>query len=160
MCQSEEWDRHDPLSMPLIVNRARKSVLTVSSGDKYTGLRGYDQQPRSRNPKGELTRELTRLNALVHEPDGLFAAPEKPLHKLLDELRDFRFWLALVYFDRDKLEIRCEVSQPKLFSPHGRVKGYYLRIVLPPYALTEVDFPDDEDPNDGFDPIEVDVTPR
>jgi hypothetical protein len=160
MCQGDDWDREDPLSMPLLINRARKSVLTVSSGDKYTGLHGYDRKPQSRNPKGELTRELARLNQINNEPAGLFAAPEKPLHKLLKELKEYRFWLALVHYDRVKLEIRCEVSQPKLFSSQGRVNDYYLRIVLPPYTLTAADFPDDDDPNEGFDPIDVDVTRR
>lgn len=160
MCQGDEWDREDPLSMPLLISRARRSVLTVSSGDKFTGLRGYNRQPQSKNPKGELTRELARLNQIANEPEGLFAAPEKPLHKLLNELKDYQFWLALVYYDRSKLEIRCEVSQPKMFTAQGRVNDYYLRIILPPYALTDADFPDDEDPNDGFGPIDVGVTRR
>lgn len=160
MCQGDEWDREDPLSMPLLINRARKLILTVSSGDRYTGLHGYDRKPQSKNPKGELMRELARLNQTANEPEGLFAAPEKPLHKLLNELQDYQFWLALVYYDRSKLEIRCEIAQPKMFSSQGRVSDYYLRIVLPPYALTDADFPDDEDPNDGFGPIDVDVTRR
>lgn len=160
MCESPDWERLDLLSMPLLVNRARSSVLTVSSGDNYTGLLGYGQDPRSKNPKGELTSELARLNRSKNEPEGFFPPPDKPLHKLLTELADFSFWLVLVHYDKAKLEIRCEVSQPKPFAPQGRVAEYYRRIILPPYGLNESDFPNDDDPNDGFDPIEVDVSPR
>jgi hypothetical protein len=160
MCQSDDWERENPLSMPLLINKARKLVLAVSSGDRYTGLPGYDRKPQGKNPKGELTRELARLNQVANEPEGLFAAPEKPLSKMLSELENFRFWLALVCYDRSKLEIRCEVSEPKVFSSQGRVSDYYHRIILPPYGLTEVDFPDDEDPNDGFGSIEVDISRR
>lgn len=161
MFSTGEWSREDPMSMPLLINRSRKMILTVSSGDAYTGVFGQGTLPRSRNPKGELTRELTRLNRIANERDGLFPAPPKPLHQLLVELADFTFWLSLVYFDRTKLEIRSEVSQPKLISSHGRVKDYYFRIPLPPYSLSEDDFDDaDDDPNDGFDPVSFDLPRR
>lgn len=156
-----DWERQDPMSMPLLINRSRKIVLTVSSGDAYTGLIGQGTLPRSRNPKGDLTRELTRLNRISNERDGLFPAPQKPIHQLLSELNEFSFWLTLVFFDRLKLEIRSEVSQPKMIATSGRVKDYYSRIPLPSYSLTDDDFiGDDDDPNDGFDPVNFDMPRR
>lgn len=161
MCRDTAWERKDPLSMPLLINRSRRVALTVSSGDRITGLRVPKQMPRSKNPKGELTRELARLNQVANAGEGLFKVPETPLHKLLAELEDFTFWLALVFFDRAKKEIRCEVSQPAAFNSRGQVNDYYLRILLPPYALSDSDFPDDDgDPNDGFGPITFDVPRR
>lgn len=159
MCDGDEWEREDRLSMPLLVNRSRRLVLTVSSGDEYTGLVGYRQKPKTKNPKGELTRELARLNEAANQDTGLFGAgvlelqdPQaRSLRELVSDLDEYTFWLVLVYFDRDKLEIRCEVSQPKLFNS-GRVNDYYNRIVLPSYSLTEEDFPTEEDPNDDFGP--------
>lgn len=160
MCVSEEWERVDPLSMPLLINRDRKVALAVSSGDRVTGLRIPSQQPRSKNPKGELTKELARLNQIANADEALFEVPDAPLHKLLTELEDFTFWLTLVFFDRDRREIRCEVSQPMAFNSRGQVSGYYLRIILPPYSLSDEDFPDEGDPNDGFGPINFDVPRR
>lgn len=137
-------------------------ALTVSSGDHVTGLRIPKSDPRSKNPKGELTKELVRLNAIATAPDALFAVDPTPIHKLLVTLEEFTFWLTLVYFDKDQLEIRCEVSQPQGLNTQKQVDRYYKRIVLPPYALSENDFPDPdgEDPNNGFGPINVDVTRR
>lgn len=152
MCTVGEWNRVDPLSMPMLISDSRKIAFTVSSGDQFTGLSGMGQAPKTKNPKGELTRELTRLNLILNREEGLFEAPAVPAHDLLASLQEFSFWTALVYFDRTELEIRSEVSQPRFFTSQGRIKSYYQRIQLPPYSLTEDDFPVDEDPNDGFDP--------
>lgn len=152
MCNTQEWDRVDPLSMPLLLNRDRRIAFTASSGDRFTGLRIPGQRPRSKNPKGELTRELAKLNEIANTADGLFEADSTPLHKLLTELEEFTFWLALVYYDKKKLEVRCEVSQPSSFNSRGQIDDFYARIVLPPYSLDDDDFPEDEDPNHGFGP--------
>jgi hypothetical protein len=160
MCDSEEWEREDPLSMPLLINHGRKIAIAVSSGDQYTGLLIPRNKPRSKNPKGALTRELARLNQIANADEGFFPVPEIPLPKALAELEKFTFWLTLVFFDRDRLEIRCEVSQPISLNSQGQVNDYCLRIILPPYSLSDEDFPDDDDPNDGFGPITVDVTRR
>jgi len=116
--------------------------------------------PRSKNPKGELTRELARLNKIANAEEGLFKVAKPPLHKLLSKLENFTFWLTLVFFDRDKREIRCEVSQPRKLNSRGQVDEYYLRTILPPYSLSDSDFPDEGDPNDGFGPITFDVPRR
>lgn len=131
----------------------------MSSGDRYTGLRIPNQQPRSKNPKGELTRELTRLNSVASPGDLLFDVPKTEQHRLLSELENFTFWLTLVFFDKDEAEIRCEVSQPLSLNSRGQVDDYHRRIILPPYKLSVEEFPNDEDPNDGFGPIDFD-TPR
>ena len=160
MCSGNEWEREDPLSMPLLINRGRKMVLAVSSGDRFTGLRIPGHRPRSKNPKGDLTRELARLNQVANAEAGLFKVAKTPLHKLLSKLENFTFWLTLVFFDRDKREIRCEVSQPRKLTSRGQVSEYYLRTILPPYSLSDSDFPDEGDPNDGFGPITFDVPRR
>jgi hypothetical protein len=159
MC-GDEWRREDLLSMPLLLNRKLKVVLTVSSGDRITGLRLPGDGPRSKNPKGELTKELTRLNEITAAPDALFEVESTPLHKMLVELSRFTFWLTLVYFDKDEREIRCEVSQPLGLNARGQVNSYLRRIILPPYSLSDEDFPSGDDPNDGFGPINVDVHRR
>lgn len=163
LCGTKEWQREDPMSMPLLLNHGLRVALTVSSGDRFTGLRIAGSQPRTKNPKGELTKELARMNAVTSDEGGLFEVPEEnkePLHKLLAALDNFKFWVALVFFDRQDLEVRCEVSQPADFNNRGQVSSFRRRIILPPYALSGDDFPDDEDPNEGFGPIEFDVPRR
>lgn len=158
MANNSGWRRIDPLSMPLLINNALGVVLSVSSGDQFTGLQIAGHEPRSRNPKGQLTKELTRLNQIT-EVKGLFEAPEIPIRSVLEELKTTTFWLALVYFDKDVPEIRCEVSQPAGFNSRGQVDQYVRRIVIPPYPLEGNEF-DGDDPNDGFGPITFDVPRR
>jgi hypothetical protein len=160
MCTDNSWTRENPMSMPLLVNRARRTVLTVSSGDRYTGLIGTGKKPHSKNPKGELTGELTRLNETFDDSAALFSVEKPPIHRLLAELVEFTFWVALVHFDKKKTEVRCEISQPKFINARGRLADYHFRIPIPPYSLADEDFNDDEDPNEGFGLVDFDVPRR
>ncbi|MGC4855905.1 hypothetical protein ACLQ24_21555 [Micromonospora sp. DT4] len=141
--------------LPLLIHDDLEQILGVSSGDPMTGTTGHHRKPRSRYPKGELTRRLLRSN----QPPGqgtLFEPP--PAEEPPAEFDGFSYWLFLVYFDKTNLEIRAEVSLPESQNAKGYVSHWFDRIPLPPYAVD--DLPGDDDPNGGFGPIDVPVDPR
>lgn len=161
-CASGQWERADPMSMPLLINTERSIALAVTSGDSITGQYVYGREPKSRNTKGKLTKELILINRShdYEEQLDLFGElpQKKPSQIILEELQDFYFWHLLVYFDKEMKEIRSEVSQPRGPNSEGRIRinEWYPRIILTPYKLDSDDFNVDEDPNDGFgddDPI-------
>ena len=154
-CCSDGWHRRDPSSLPTLLNPSTKTVLTVSSGNSLTGFSGPNVHPSTKNPKGELTRELQRNN-WESENEGLFETDKKSVSAFLDDVVDFGFWVLLVYFDRQTLEIRYEISRPLESDARGYTRSWKPRIILPPYKLDDGDGFDGTDPNDGFgDPYDV-----
>lgn len=153
-----DWKRHDPQSLPVLLNRTTKVLLTVSSGNNLTGRRGPRTSPSTKNPKGELTRDLQRNNRESTQEPLFEASHQRSTSKFLTELEDFKFWVFLVHFDKDQDEIRYEISRPLSSDSKGYTCEWYPRLVQPPYALKPGSFNNDEDPNEGFG-IDVPVEP-
>jgi len=150
------WKRRDPSSLPALLNESTKVVLTVSSGDRLTGYVGPRIRPSTKNPKGELTRELQRRNG-DSAAEGLFEAQRKTVDLFLKDTEDFEFWVLLVHFDSKEKEIRYEVSRPLGSDARGYTNSWLPRIILPPYKLSDDDF-DDRATNSTFGkPINVPV---
>ncbi|MEU3649434.1 hypothetical protein AB0E59_39090 [Lentzea sp. NPDC034063] len=156
---ADGWERHDPMSMPLMINHDTRTVAGVTSGDQYTGLIIPGERPTTRNPKGELTRALIKRNRDRNETALIEISEFSPTKELLDRISEYNFWLVLVYFDKDSSLIRCEVSKPITANSKGHPQSWEQRIILPPYDIGPIDLGDD-DPNDGFDPIDIPLTRR
>lgn len=153
----EGWDRVNLAGvLPILLNPSTRVALGVTSGNYLTGLRKGRLQPRSRYPKGELTRKLVARNVSPDQIEFLARSAFKA-DEPKDELAGYNLWLVLVYFDQDKKEIRYEVSLPERLTAKGYVKDWYSRMTPPEaYSVAADDFEiSGEDPNDGFGPPDV-----
>ncbi|MEV4344116.1 hypothetical protein AB0J83_06515 [Actinoplanes sp. NPDC049596] len=146
--------------LPLWVNRERGVKLGVTSGNSMTGIRGTGIQPRSRYPKGELTQQMVQRN----QPAGwmrLFDVSQEAESSDDESIADLDLWLLLMFIDKAKCEIRYEVSRPIGTNARGYITQWSPRVTPPPYAVEEfTEFPDDDDPNEGFGEIDVPVEPK
>ncbi|MFE7611646.1 hypothetical protein [Streptomyces celluloflavus] len=162
--EDEGWERVDLAGvLPIMLNPDRRIALGVTSGNHLTGLRLGRQQPRSRYPKGELTRKLVGRNVSQGQIE-LLTRSVFQMDEPKDELAGYNLWLMLVYFDQERKEIRHEVSLPERLNVKGYVKDWYARVTPPDfYSVDSDDFEinDDGDPNEGFGPPDVvPVEPR
>jgi hypothetical protein len=128
------WERLNDRNLPLTVNPATKVAITASSGDECTGIENLN--PRSRNSKGNATRELATSNALQL---GLFADMTESPEALVEEAENWDTWLLLSYRDLRAQTVRYELSRPINIGVDGRVDGWNERIIL-----GEIPFDDDQ----------------
>ena len=119
------WERLNDRNLPLTVNRSSNIAITPSSGDECTGLEGVE--PRTRNPKGVITRQKVKQNA---EQLGLFADMTESAEELVEESKKWDTWLLLSYRDLTARVVRCELSRPIGIAIDGRVDGWHERIIL------------------------------
>jgi hypothetical protein len=135
------WKVDNTRNYPTVLHPGGQWALGVSSGDEITG-RNVEKQPKTRNPKGEVTRQIARRN----QPFFDFLGPE------MNEVRST--WLLLFYLDVVEQEIRVELSLPKTVDGDGRVSGWITRLILRPIDLDDGfgaradDAPADEPPGD------------
>jgi len=43
--QAYDWERDDPRCLPILIERNKKNILFISSGDEYTGMIGTGKLP-------------------------------------------------------------------------------------------------------------------
>jgi len=161
--QDFAWERQDPRSLPILIERNRKNILFVSSGDEYTGQTHTGTFPRSRNPKGAIVAALAQQNKeLLGEEPTLFPvdSPEPTKHEFMEELLGFTTYVLLVHFSKRDREARYEVSRLDGLKTSRYLSVQGPRLIAPAYPLTDGDF-DPNDPNDGFDgPQDFEVPPK
>ena len=156
------WERRDPLCLPVLIERNKKNVLFVSSGDPYTGVTGPGRLPRSRNPKGAIVAALARQNKKLLPEDVLFPVETTNTdeHDFMSELLGCTSYVLLVHFSQRDLQARYEVSRLGDVNTQGYLSVRHPRWVAPPYPLTAQDF-GRNDPNEGFDgPGDYPVPPK
>lgn len=151
--QNFGWERRNPQCLPVLIERNKKNILFISSGDEYTGVTGTGKLPRSRNPKGAI------VEALAHQNKGLLeGAPTLDIpvntqktaeYELINELLGCTTYVLLVHFSKLDLEARYEVSRLGDLTS-GHLSARHPRWIAPAYPLTAQDF-DLDDPNGGFD---------
>lgn len=129
--------------------------VAICSGSPDTGhVRGM---PRSRNPKGKMTQRMVERNAQLSLGHGndVFAGTGEPVVE--DEDRET--WLLLHYYDREKEEIRLELSCPSEMTGK-QITDWRERIIIEPVSFTgEVDA-DIEGIDEQELTIDIDVTRR
>jgi hypothetical protein len=151
--QAFGWVRDDPRSLPILIERNKKNILLISSGDEYTGVTGTGRTPRSRNPKGAVVAALAQQNKkLLGDEPTLFPLDAKTSaeHEFMQELLGCTTYVLLVHFSKRDLEARYEVSRLNDLSASGYLSAQHPRWIAPAYPLTAEDF-DPNDPNEGFD---------
>jgi hypothetical protein len=162
--QDFNWERRNPQCLPVLIERNKKNILFISSGDEYTGLGNSGRRyPRSRNPKGAIVAALANQNKkLMEDYPGLFPAerPKADEYELMQELVGCTTYVLLVHFSKRDVQARYEVSRLEDANHGGCLSVRYPRWIAPAYPLTVEDFSTD-DPNEGFDgPPEFPVSPK
>lgn len=162
--QSFGWERQDPRCLPILIERNKKNILFISSGDEYTGATGTGTLPRSRNPKGAVVAALAQQNEkLLGDAPTLdipLDAQASAEHEFMKELLGCTTYVLLVHFSKRDLEARYEVSWLDGLSASGYLLARRPRWIAPAYPLTAQDF-DPNDPNMGFDgPEDYPVPPK
>ena len=129
--------------------------VAISSGSPDTGrVKGM---PRTRNPKGKMTRRMVERNRQLQLGQGtdVFADTGEPV--IEDEDRET--WLLLHYYDRENEEIRLELACPSEMTGK-QITDWRERIIIEPVAFNgEIDA-DIEDIDEQEIAIDIDVTRR
>lgn len=101
--------------------------VAICSGSPGTGR--VTGMPRSRNPKGKMTKRMVERNAQLSLGHGndVFAGTGEPVI----EDKDRETWLLLHYYDREKEEIRFELSCPSEMTGK-QITDWRERIIIGP----------------------------
>lgn len=146
------WVPTNTRNLEAIASPDGELSIIVASGDAFTGIAG--QTPSTRNDKGPLTREAVQGNQLHftdYYGDSDFPRPTTIPPK--------QTWILLHYTDKEKDEIRLELSLPVEMSDAGYVHVWQERIVLSPVSFADVGNADDDDDDDDGQ-LDVPVTRR
>lgn len=140
------WRLDDPKSLPLVISDEKKINLTVSSGDKWTGV--FGQMPKTKNPKGSLLEAAIERN-IRQAP--LFPEDQPENIKKFVQTMEYPTWVYLLYITND--EIRAELSLPRSMDSGDHIDDWLDRIILD-IALPDTLY-EDVEPEEG-----PDITPE
>ena len=143
------WIRRDQQRYSTTVHRSRKWAITVSAGDRRTGLKG--QTPATSAEKG------TSMKYAVGANQSHFSRIDPTWTELRGQVS--ATWVLLYYIDKNTDEVRAELSLP-ITVLDGRITDWAQRYILtPPSDLSGVDrtvLPLDPGDDDEIDvPVEI-----
>lgn len=146
----DDWRMDDPQNLPLAISDRRLLNITVSSGNKFTGIRGCPAaEPKSKNPKGAMVKEAVKRN--VNQPD-LFPELQSEAMRKFKETAGYSTWVFLIHIT--DVAIRAELSLPKsLDDTTNQIDGWEERIII------TVPLPDDFDTTQIADDQGIDIAP-
>lgn len=159
MTFSRKWKRYRVDNQEGIISPDKKTIIIPCRGDEETG--NVDGGPKTSRPRGATYRQAVEGNQLAFklEFESSAAGPAEPADADGQAEATRRVWLFLTYRDRDKREIRAELSLPDEMSGN-RPDNFPIRILLPPEPMEpDVEIGDDRD-NDDDGGIEVPVARR
>ena len=138
------WRIDDTSNLSLIISDAQRINITVSNGDEFTGIKG-ERFPRSKNPKGILTKEAITRNIRQHDlfPERLPEAVKK-----FDRTVLYPTWVYLLHFTDE--EIRAELSLPNSMDSNNYVDGWAKRILIS-LSLPDAEQSEETDFDEGPD---------
>lgn len=140
--------------MAQLVNVGQQLTIVVTSGDSNTGF-DSEVQPRTRNQKGQATKNIVEANYPLFEDIAT-------IDESLNNADDHQTWVFLYAIDKQKSEVRFELSLPtetQLSGAKGKLKisQWSQRFLFEPVPfegeiskLTPPTFTDDAD---FFNPI-------
>lgn len=126
LCPKEGWTKSDTLNLALVENARAGISIAITPGDSNTGRRGTED-PKSRNPRGEVTIGRVALNQMTlfdqFDGPGRVIKPSK-LYVFLFNI-NFRDGIAT-----------SEVSLPYAVGSDDRIVGWSKRILVPKIDLS------------------------
>lgn len=134
---------------------ANSHCVAISSGSPDTGrVKGM---PRTRNPKGKMTKRMVERNRQLQLGQGtdVFASTGEPANE--DEDRET--WLLLHYYDRENEEIRLELSCPSEMTGK-QITDWRQRILIEPVPFNSDIDANIEDIDEQELAIDIDIERR
>ncbi|CAG9296312.1 hypothetical protein [Celerinatantimonas diazotrophica] len=126
------WEKDQLKGNPVLINSERGMTIVIMGGDNNTGLEREDGiQPSTKNSKGHQSQRLlhgTNLSLF----QSIDEEPSSPV-----PVDSHQTWVFLFYLDKEKQEIRAELSLPSIdvteFFREGKVKvsDWQERRILP-----------------------------
>ena len=106
-------------------------AILTSSGDENTGIPDID--PTTKNKKGKQTHNVVRHNS---KQLSFWPNLDSPYNPAPSAQFDIPTWMFLYHIDKDKLEMRVELSLPvSLDLEKMKVNGWQSRIILSPVSF-------------------------
>lgn len=120
-----KWgDNHYCNGMDEIRSLSRDISIVVNTGDKNTGL--ASEIPRPKNQRG------TVLQARIETNNDLF---ERNDISVVEPIDPYQTWILLFYIDKEKKEVRYELSLPILYEKNTIV-GWATRNICEPFNIS------------------------
>lgn len=143
----DEWKPEDPQNRPICVDPERTVELGVLGGTEETGDADSEFGPKAQRRKGAATDDALNGQMTLYVRAELVAVPPG---LALDDAPPTGAWFLVYHRGQDGVQI--EVSYPA-GSENGQIKGWVVRVVLPPFWPENVDVsPHDVGGGDvGFD---------
>lgn len=146
------WRAAQQNGMPVLINSSKAITIVITSGDENTGIVSADE-PRTKNAKGQVTESFVGKNL------DLFSIEKDSNLVELSSIDSHQTWVLLYTIDKEKSEVRFELSLPTstaLSGNQGRIKicEWQKRVLFPAIAFSEAiinvtdssqDFTDDSD---------------
>ncbi|CAK8718824.1 hypothetical protein LDFHOB_08225 [Candidatus Electronema aureum] len=114
------WEPKIENNLEMTFSSEKRISIIVSSGDKHTG--NIQIEPRTRNRKGKKTKKAVNLNQLYIFPEMKKSGVGSP----------YSTWIFLYRIDKEKSEMRMELSLLIEFGKNSNIDHWEKRIVLQP----------------------------
>lgn len=135
------WKSENVANLPYTISPDRSVKITVATGSPSTGIKGGF---------GPKLKEKGKTPSIVAGQMTLF----DPDNYAIDQ-QEGKLWYLVIYVDRNRQEIRMELSKPH-FDENNQVGGWIKRIIMNPIPLQNVQIslpPDEEVPFINISPI-------
>lgn len=140
------WKSESVKNLPYTISEDGSVKITVATGDASTGIKGGS---------GPKLKEKGNTPSVLDGQMTLF----DPDYYATDQ-QEGKLWYLVIYVDRNRQEIRMELSKPH-FDKNNQVNGWSSRIIMNPIPLQSVQIslpPDEEVPTISISPIEPSET--
>ena len=140
------WKSENVANLPYTISPDRSVKITVATGSPSTGIKGGF---------GPKLKEKGKTPSVLDGQMTLF----DPDYYTIDQ-QEGKLWYLVIYVDRNRQEIRMELSKPH-FDENNQVGGWIKRIIMNPILLQSVQIslpPDEELPTISISPIEPSET--
>lgn len=129
------WKAVQQNGMPVLINSELGITIVITSGDENTGIKDLSS-PKTKNAKGQVTESFVGRNYDLFSVDNS-----------VESIDSHQTWVLLYTFDKNKLEVRYELSLPTntdISGNKGKIKisDWLTRVIFPAISINEIVLPD------------------
>jgi len=124
-----EWTKQSVSNCELTAHPHKNMTISVSVGDNETGNKLGN--PKTKNQKGSQVELLINGNGIQED----MFTPSK--NQATPDIKDIECqnWILLYHHDRQKDEVRLELSLPMSIGLNNKIDDWHYRIILDPIPL-------------------------
>lgn len=153
------WEIEQRDMVARTVHRGRQLAILVARGNEFTAQPGGANYLTTAWPKGN----HALASAILPDQDGFESVDDSDFDWRTGTHADPPEWVVwyLLHY-RTGVEVRLELSAPTRLDEHNFPRGWFERVILPPYVLGQVHHDgvlDDADEDSGGEP-DIPVIPR